>query len=780
MNPKDIVQTMTRRDKVAYGSGKSYWQTKEYKQYGIPSIMMNDGPHGLRLQDDNTNMLGIHHARPATCFPTSAATACSWDQSLEREIGVAIAQEAISRGVSVILGPGNNIKRNPLCGRNFEYYSEDPVLSGQMAASFIHGIQSQGVGATIKHFAANNQEYKRYSSNSVMDERTLREIYLKSFEIAIKQAQPKLVMSSYNKLNGIYSSNNKTLLNDILRQEWGFQGMVVTDWGGIYDRIEAYKAGLDLVMPGGSDYMEREVVKAIEEGDLDEELIDKAVERVLATVFETEPAASSAIEFSYEDHHQLALRAASESAVLLKNKNGLLPIGPEKSVCLIGHMAQDMRFQGSGSSYIHPTHLVQPIDALPDVPFLAATDADGTIDDGQIILAKQLAARHDIAIVAVGLPPKYESEGFDREHMRLPVGHNELIEEVVKANHNTVVVLFSGSPVETPWIDNVSALLYMVLPGQAGGQAMADLLYGKTSPGGKLSETWPISYDDVPSSEIYSHGQKDALYQEGIYVGYRYYDKAGLPVRFPFGYGLSYTKFKYSRLELAGDYVSFELTNLGDRGGAEIVQLYIAPTKTSIHRPIKELKGFRKVYLEPGETRQVEFELDESFFSLWHNGSWQIPGGEYKIMIASSSQTIELITEISVPGTIIEAPEWQVGSWYETMQGKPSQADWFKLLGYEYVTEDILPGQFDMSHSLAEMKEHSHVMRLAYWGLERYLQRSLDKEDEAIYRMMIASSAESSLCSLQVAGQIKGGILRSALHLANREYRKGLKALFSK
>lgn len=780
MNPSDIIPNMTLKDKVAYGSGQSYWRTKAFSQYAIPSIKLNDGPHGLRQQDDDVNMLGVHDAKPATCFPTSAATACSWDRSLERAIGEAIGREAAVAGVSVILGPGNNIKRNPLCGRNFEYYSEDPVLSGHMAAAFVQGIQSQGIGATVKHFAANNQEYKRFSSNSVMDERTLREIYLKAFEIVVKQAQPKLVMSSYNKLNGIYTSNHSKLLHDILRQEWGFEGMVVTDWGGLYDRIEAYKAGLDLVMPGGSHYMEKEVVQAIEAGQLDEALVDQAVERLLKTVAETDPETKQPITFSYEDHHQLALRAATESAVLLKNSDGLLPIAPDKTVCLIGHMAQAMRFQGSGSSFIKPTRLVQPTAAMADIPYLEATSADGSIDDGQIILAKQMAAAHDIAIVTVGLPPVYESEGFDREHMRLPDGHNELIEEVVKANPNTVVVLFSGSPVETPWLDQVGALLYMVLPGQAGGQALHDLLYGHITPSGKLSETWPLIYEDVPSASFYSHGHKDARYREGIYVGYRYYDKADVAVRFPFGFGLSYTTFEYARLELNGDYVSFDLTNTGDYPGAEIVQLYIAPSQTAIHRPKKELKDFKKVFLKPGETRRIEFGLDESYFSIWHQGSWQIPGGEYKLLIASDVSSVELITEISVPGTIITAPDWQAGSWYETLQGTPEDADWFKLLGYEYQPEKIIPGQFDMSHSIAEMKEHSRLMRLAYWGLKRYIGRTIDQDDEAVYQMMLASSAESSLSSLQVIGQLRGGLIRSALHFANHDLRKGVKALLNR
>ena len=776
MNSTQVVQQMTLDEKVRLGSGKDFWHTKCFKQYGIESIMMSDGPHGLRKQPEHGSRHDIHHAIPSTCFPTAATTACSWDITLLQQVGQAIAKEAAAQNVSVLLGPGLNMKRNPLNGRNFEYYSEDPYLSGHMAAGFIRGVQSGGIAACPKHFAANNQEYMRFSSDSVMDDRTLREIYLKGFEIAVKQSNPKTIMTSYNKINGVYSSQNQWLLQDILRQEWGFDGLVMTDWGGMNDRIKGYKAGCDLVMPGGSGYMEQDVIKAVETGKLDEDTIDCCAGRVVQLVDRVN-SSKSRPEVPFDDHHELALQAALGSAVLLKNDDQLLPLRKDQSICLIGHMAQHPRYQGAGSSYINPTRLTNVVDELPHAGYARGTYQDGSTDDGLIVEAKKLAAAHDIAVVVVGLPPNYESEGFDRSDMKMPSGHDELITQVVKANPNTAVVLLAGSPVETPWIDKVKGLLYMALPGQAGGQAIPQLLYGQVNPSGKLSETWPIKYHDVPSATFYSHSRKDGEYREGIYVGYRYYDKARVPVRFPFGFGLSYTQFEYSRLQLSGNRLSFDLTNTGTVAGSEIVQLYVAAPQDGIHRPVKELKRFDKITLEAGECKTVEFELRSDCYAIWHDNGWRVPAGEYRIMIASDSETVRLITVLSVEGDIIEPAPWQAGSWYETLSGDVTADEWSKLLGYRYHAPIVQKGRFDMSHSIGEMKDHSRLMKVADWGLKKYIGRGFTDKDDPVYHMMIASSVESTLSNLQITGGIPGGVIKRALQVANGEYMKRIKQL---
>ena len=541
MSIRETISGMSLQDKVAFCTGADFWQTKKMEKYGIPAMMMADGPHGLRCQKGETDMVGVNNSLPATCFPAAVTAGASWDEALYAQEGAAIGQEGLAANVPLILGPGCNIKRNPLGGRNFEYLSEDPYAAGKMAAAFIRGIQSTGASASLKHFAANSQEYKRMNGDSQMDERTLREIYLSAFELAVREGHPATVMCAYNKINGEHCSDSKMLLTDILRSDWGFNGVVVTDWGAMNDRIKAFQAGCDLNMPGGSDYMEQAVLRAVQNGTLSEADIDASVERILRLVERAGNARSIMVD--WDGHHALAQRGAEQGAVLLKNEGGLLPIS-DPDIVLIGYMAKNIRYQGSGSSHINPTRLVSLTDAMPEAPFVACCDAEGTVTADGLREAAAAAREHSVAVVVAGLPDAYESEAVDREHMGLPEGHNRMIDAVVHANPNTVVVLLGGSPMELPWADKVKAILYMGLSGQAGGQAAANLLTGRVNPSGKLTETWPLTYGDVVSKATF--GKRNVEYREGIYVGYRYYDKAEKPVRYPFGHGLSYTSFIYS------------------------------------------------------------------------------------------------------------------------------------------------------------------------------------------------------------------------------------------
>lgn len=555
MNIEKIISRMSLEDKIALCSGENFWETKKYEKYGIPSLFMCDGPHGLRKQENVADMLGVNESRKATCFPAEVTTAGSWNPELLKKIGSAIGEEAKDQGVGLVLGPGANLKRNPLCGRNFEYFSEDPYLAGNMAAGFINGVESQGIASSLKHYAVNSQEKSRFNSDSVIDDRSLRELYLSAFEIAVKEGKPSTVMCAYPKLNGVHCSDNKELLTDILRSEWGFEGMVITDWGAMNDRIEGFRAGCDLNMPGGSDYMEKEVLQAVRKGILPENCVNDSARRVLKMVFRAAETLKKGADCNYEEHHALAKYAAAEGTVLLKNENGILPLKKDTRIAVIGAMAKNLRYQGAGSSHINPTKLSQPIDFLPDASYAQGCDDRGNTTPKLLKEAKEVARNAETAVVFAGLPDQCESEGFDRDNMKMTEGHLQMIDAVADVNSNIIVVLLCGGAVECPWADRVKGIIYMGLPGQAGGEAVADILYGRVNPGGKLAESWPYTYDDVPSSAIYGK-TVDALYQEGIYVGYRYYDKSGIAVRWPFGYGLSYTNFTYSELTVDGNMVS--------------------------------------------------------------------------------------------------------------------------------------------------------------------------------------------------------------------------------
>ena len=769
MDMEKILQQMTLEDKIALCSGANFWETKKYEKYGIPSLFMCDGPHGLRKQEDAADMLGLNNSRPATCFPAEVTTAGSWDPELLAEIGAAIAEEAKEQGVGLVLGPGANLKRNPLCGRNFEYFSEDPYLAGKLAAGFIRGAEAQGIGTSLKHFAANSQEHRRLTSDSIMDDRTLRELYLTAFEIAVKEGKPSTVMCAYPKLNGVHCSDHKTLLTDILRTEWGFSGLAVTDWGAMNDRIDGFRAGCDLNMPGGSDYMEKEVLQAVKNGTLTESFIDDSACRVLKLVFRAAEALHENPTCEYHAHHALAKRAATEGAVLLKNEDGILPLKQGAKIAVIGAMAKNLRYQGAGSSHIHPTKLTRPLDFLPGAVYAPGCDERGDTTDALLAEAGEAARHSEIAVVFAGLPDRCESEGFDRDNMQMPAGHLRMIEAAAGANPNTIVILLCGSAVECPWANRVKAVLYMGLPGQAGGEAVADLLYGRISPSGKLAESWPVAYADVPSSEIYGK-TTDALYQEGVYVGYRYYDKSGTAVRWPFGYGLSYTAFAYSDLTTDGDTVSVAVKNTGAFAGAEVVQLYIKAPQDGLHRPLRELKGFQKVFLQPGESRTVTFVLTNRSFAVWQDG-WKVPGGAYTICIGGLSAPIEK------SGETLPAPAWQGGSWYEHCIGKPNQTDWEAMLGQKYAPPVLRKGSFTMENTVEEMKSYSLIMKIMYKATERIIAKGnggkIDYENPN-FRMQMASSAGGPLRSMMISGGIKGGVFPGLLEMANGHFFRGI------
>ena len=772
MDIEKILQQMTLEDKIALCSGENFWETKKYEKYGIPSLFMCDGPHGLRKQEDVADMLGVNESRKATCFPAEVTTAGSWDPELLAEIGAAIGEEAKEQGVGLVLGPGANLKRNPLCGRNFEYFSEDPYLAGKLAAGFIRGAEAQGISTSLKHFAVNSQEKSRFTSNSVLDDRTLRELYLTAFEIAVKEGNPSTVMCAYPKLNGVHCSDNKRLLTDILRTEWGFNGMVVTDWGAMNDRIEGFRAGCDLNMPGGSDYMEKEVLQAVKDGTLPESCVDDSAHRVLKLVLRAAETLKEKAACDYEAHHALAKRAAIEGAVLLKNEGGILPLKQGAKIAVIGAMAKNLRYQGAGSSHINPTRLSQPLDFLPDAVYAPSCDDRGDTTDALLEEAKKAAQQAEIAVVFAGLPDRCESEGFDRDDMKLPGGHLRMIEAVAGANPNTVVILLCGSAVECPWADRVKAVLYMGLPGQAGGEAISDLLYGRISPGGKLAESWPFAYEDVPSSEVYGK-TTDALYQEGVYVGYRCYDKAGVPVRWPFGYGLSYTTFAYSDLTVNGDTVSVTVRNTGKCAGAEVAQLYMHDPQDGLHRPLRELKGFQKVFLQPGESRTVTFSLTNRSFAVWQDG-WKVPSGTYTVCVG------DLTTSIEKHGETLPIPAWQGGSWYERCTGKPNQMDWEAMLGRKYTPPVLKKGSFTMDNTVMEMKDYSLIMKIMFKAVEATVAKGYGgKKDyeNPNFRMQMASSAGAPIRSMMISGGMKGGVLPGMLEMANGHFFRGIRKM---
>ena len=691
-NTELLLKELTLEEKCALLSGAETFKTRGMPEHGIPQIWLSDGPHGLRKQAGESDHLGLNPSVPATCFPTASAVANSWDAALGEEIGAALGEEAAAQEVSVVLGPGLNMKRNPLCGRSFEYFSEDPYLAGKLAAGYIRGIQSKGVAACPKHFAVNSQETRRMASDSIVDERTLREIYLTGFEIAVKEGHPRSIMSSYNLVNGTYANENKHLLMEILRGEWGFDGAVITDWGGSNDHALGVKNGSTLEMPAPGGDSVRELLTAVESGKISESDIDARLSELLPLVFDTKAALDAAPrEFDATAHHALARRAAAESLVLLKNEGSLLPLAAGSKVAVIGDFAKNPRYQGAGSSMVNSTQVDVLLDKLIDsavnvIGYQQGFDRHGKPDAALQKSACELATQADTVILCMGLDEIAESEGLDRSNLRLAQNQVDLLQAVAAVNPKIVVVLYSGSVVETPWLDNCQALLYAALGGQAGAGAVADALTGKVNPCGKLAETWPLTYADVPSAADFATRRKTVEYREGLYIGYRYFTTAEKAVRFPFGYGMSYTTFAYSDMAADEQGVSLTVTNTGSVAGTEIVQLYVAKKNSELFRPAKELKGFARVTLAPGEKQRITIMLDDKAFRFWNvkANRWEIEGGEYELLVGASVEEIRLCEKISVHGTATVHPyeDRDLDCYYKGDVLHVSDADFETLLGH--------------------------------------------------------------------------------------------------
>ena len=714
MKHQDIIAKLSLEQKCALLSGKNTWQTQDYPKQGVPAIWLSDGPNGLRKQAGAADHLGLNPSVPATCFPTAATMANSWDPALGEEVGRALGEETAANRVNVLLGPGLNVKRSPLCGRSFEYFSEDPYLSGKMAAAYVRGIQENGIAACPKHFAVNSQELRRMASNSVLDERTLRELYLTAFEIVVKEAHPKSIMSAYNKVNDIYANENHHLLVDILRKEWGFDGAVVTDWGGSNDHVEGVKNGSTLEMPSPGLGGARKLLKAVAEGSLTEQEIDLRVDELLELVLSTTAAMEKAPrKFDEKAHHELAQRAAAESIVLLKNEDAILPLKHGKKVTLIGDFALTPRYQGAGSSMVNPTKVDSLKDAmeaaeLDMVGYCAGYERSGKPNKAYLDEAVSQAKMADVVILCIGLDESSESEGLDRTHIGIPAVQKQLLDAVAAANPNVVAVVSAGSVIETDWVEQCKAVVHGYLGGQAGAGAMLEVLTGWQNPCGKLAETIPLRYEDTPAARYFPGRKQNAEYREGLYVGYRYYETANKAVRYPFGYGLSYTTFAYSDLKVNAEKVTFTLTNTGSVAGAEIAQLYVAKPDAAVFRPAKELKDFTKVQLEAGESKTVTIPLDDKAFRYWNVATdrWEVEGGSYQLLVGASSADIRLTAAVTVAGT--GAPDPYVGKAlqdYRTgnVQNIPD-AEFEALLGRPLPEETTA---IDRTMTLGEL-HHSH------------------------------------------------------------------------
>ena len=732
MKYADVIAKLSLREKCALLSGATVFETHALPNKGVPAIWLSDGPNGLRKQAGPADHLGLNPSEPATCFPTAATVANSWDPALGEEIGKALGEETASYRVNVILGPGLNTKRSPLCGRDFEYFSEDPYLSGKLAAGYVRGIQSVGVSACPKHFAANNQELRRMASNSVLDERTLRELYLTGFEIAVKEGRPKCIMTSYNRVNGTYANENHHLLQDILHGEWDYDGAVVTDWGGSNDHVEGVREGSTLEMPCPGFGSAKRLMQAVEKGCLPESAVDARVDELLELVFTTDAAVQAAPKrFDRDAHHALARRAAAESVVLLKNEDDLLPLKPGQSVALIGDFAQTPRYQGAGSSSVNATRVDNLKDAAEadDITlagFCAGYERSGTPNPAFVEEAAALARKADVVVLCMGLDESSESEGLDRSHICIPENQKQLLEAVAQANENLVVVLSAGSVVETGWVSRCKAVLHAYLGGQAGAGAIMDVLTGRVNPSGKLAETLPLTYEDTPAARYFPGKQQNVEYREGLYIGYRYYETAHVPVRYPFGYGLSYTTFAYSDLKADADKVTFTITNTGSRAGAEIAQLYVAKADAAVFRPEKELKGFVKVFLQAGERKTVTIPLDDKAFRYWNvkTDRWETEGGSYQLLVGASVQDIRLRAEVPVQGT--GAPDPYAGEavqCYRTADIKNVPDAAFEALLGHAIPED--KPHIDQTMTLGELNHsRSPLCWLAWAVLHTLLKRS--------------------------------------------------------
>lgn len=781
MKHTEILQKMTLEEKAAILSGKTVWQTREIPRLNIPGMYCADGPHGVRKQAGEGDHLGLNASLPATCFPTAATIANSWDEELGMELGKALGKEAGAMEVQVLLGPGINIKRSPLCGRNFEYFSEDPYLSGKMAASYIKGIQSQGVYACPKHFAVNSQELRRMAMDSVIDERTLREIYLTAFEIAVKEGDAKAIMTSYNEVNGVYANENTHLLQDILRNEWGFDGIVITDWGGSNDHVKGVAAGSNLEMPAPGLDSARALIRAVKDGSLSTEALDTCVDDLLDAILTTTGVEHSR-EFQVEEHHALARKAASESAVLLKNEKDILPLQAGCKIAIIGDFAVEPRYQGAGSSVVNPTKLETVKDVIGNYELeclgvLKGYCRNGEYDEALKKAALDLAALSDVVVFFFGLDELSESEGLDRSHMRIPQNQIELLESLVKINPNIVGVISAGAPVEMPWHNCCQALLNGYLGGQAGASAILDVITGRVNPSGRLSETYPLRHEDTPAFHNFPATERCSYYKEGIYVGYRYYDTSKVRVQFPFGYGLSYTEFDYGNLEITAQGATCSVKNTGNYDGAEVVQLYTGLMGGEIFRPEKELKAFKKVFLKAGETKTVTLSFDDKTFRYFNRktNQWEIEEGNYTISVGASVADIRLTGILSVNGTTQVNP-------YEGMALKSYESGLIQKVGdeeFEELLGHAMPsgkwsGDIRINDAICQMYyARSPLARLVYRVLTNMKLKSEAKGKPDLNILFIYNMPLRGIAKM-TGGMVSMEMVRGMALVVNGHFFKGM------
>ncbi len=787
MKHADIIKQMTLEEKCYLFSGKDFWQTRSLERLGVPNMTLSDGPHGIRKQAGEGDQLGLNPSLPATCYPTAATVANSWDPALGEEIGAHLGAEAASQGVGVVLGPGLNIKRSPFCGRNFEYFSEDPYLAGKMAASYIRGIQKNGVSACPKHFAANSQELRRMASDSVMDERTLREIYLTGFEIAVKEGHAKSIMSSYNRINGTYANENGHLLQEILRDEWGFDGFVVSDWGGSNDHVEGVRAGSHLEMPTTGGDSDPELIDAVKSGRLSEELLDRRVDELLDVILSVTRAVKplEGKPFDIDAHHAMAARASEQSIVLLKNEGNILPLKKGVKVAVIGEFAQKARYQGAGSSVVNPTKLDHAMDVIKNfdldvVGFEPGYPRSGKGDPAMRAQAVELAKKADVVLLYIGLDEISEAEGLDRSHMRLAQSQVELIEAVAEANPNVVAVMSAGSAVEMPWLPKVKALVHGYLCGQAGAGSVLKVITGQVNPSGKLAESYPVRYEDVSSAPYFPAKERTAEYREGLFVGYRYFQSANVPVLFPFGFGLSYTSFEYSDLTVTDKEATFTLKNTGSMDGAEVAQLYVSKPNGEVFRPARELKGFAKVFLKAGESKKLTIPLDDKAFRYFNvdTNKFEVEGGEYQILIGASCADIKLSGAVSVQGTGAKSPynKEKFAKYFSGDIKSISDAEFEALLGRP-IPDGHWSGTLEMNDALCQMYyAKSGLARFAYKILTNLINKSIEKGEPNLnllfnYNMPFRAIAKMTggICTMEMAEGI--------LTIVNGHFFKGLGAV---
>ena len=787
MEHTDIIKKMTLEEKCYLLSGKDFWQTRSVERLGIPSMMLSDGPHGIRKQEGAGDQLGLNGSLPATCYPTAATIANSWDPALGEELGEHLGVEAASQDVCVLLGPGLNIKRSPFCGRNFEYFSEDPYLAGKMAASYVRGIQKNGVSACPKHFAANSQELRRMASDSIMDERTLREIYLTGFEIAVKEGHAKSIMSSYNRINGVYANENPHLLQEILRDEWGFDGFVVSDWGASNDHTEGVRAGSHLEMPTTGGDSDLELVEAVKSGRFSEELLDQRVDELLDVILSTTKAVKplAGKPFDIEKHHAMAAKASEQSIVLLKNENDILPLKKGTKVAVIGEFAQKARYQGAGSSVVNPTKLDNAMDVIKNFDldvagFEAGYPRSGKGSAEMQAKAVELAKKADIVLLYIGLDEISESEGLDRAHMRLPQSQVDLIEAVAAVNPNVVAVMSAGSAVEMPWLPRVKALIHGYLCGQAGASSVLKAIMGQVNPSGKLAETYPVKYEDVSSAPYFPAKERTAEYRESLYVGYRYFETAKVPVLFPFGFGLSYTTFEYSDLTVTNKEAAFTIKNTGKMDGAEVAQLYVSKTDGDVFRPAKELKGFQKVFLKAGESKKVAIQLDDKAFRYFNvdTNRFEVEGGEWNILIGASAADIKLSGKVSVTGTEAKSPydKAKLAKYFSGDIKNVSNEEFEALLGRP-IPDGHWSGTLDMNDAICQLYyAKSGLARFVYKIMTNMLNKSIEKGEPDlnitfIYNMPFRGIAKMAggMCTMEMAEGI--------LTVCNGHFFKGMGAI---